>query len=459
MMNQNFGSFRDPAGYVLESGSHVYRTIRAPGSEDYTLFQDSGLAQELLRRRWIPAFSETSESVHDSWKVLEVERLPWISYPYEWSFHQLKEAALLTLRIQKKALEFGMSLKDASAYNVQLFQARPVFIDLQSFERYEEGKPWAAYRQFVMHFLGPILLMAQCDVRYGQMFRTWLDGFPVDFVSRALPRRSHWSMSTLMHIHWHARMIAKHANTQGKTAGEASARPMKPLAKSSLLDILESLEAMVKSATLPETRTEWGDYYNDTNYSDAAFRCKKELVTRICTRLQPSMVCDLGANCGEFSRQIPKSVPVVVSADIDPIAVEKNYIITRKQGDQNIYPILLDLCNPTPGVGWMNAERKSFMERGKCDLALGLALLHHLCIGNNLPLEYVAKFFAAMAPNVVVEFVPKEDSQTQRLLSSREDIFPRYNLKNCIQAFGEYFTHMEQYPIAESKRTLLVFGK
>ncbi|MDO4569807.1 MAG: SAM-dependent methyltransferase [Planctomycetia bacterium] len=457
-MEKVFGSFRDPAGGVFVENDRIYRAIYADGVEDYRLFVESGLAKELLKKKWIPEFQEVDPArINGAEKVIEVERLPWISCPYEWSFHQLKEAALFTLKLQIKALDFNMTLKDASAYNIQLLNARPVMIDLQSFERYEEGTPWNAYRQFVMHFLGPLLLMAR-DVRYGQLFRAWLDGFPIDFTSKQLPRRSWLSFACLLHIHLHARMIAKYENTRGKSEANRE-KPSKPVSKSSLYQLLDSLVNFVKSIRSAKMSTEWGDYYNDINYSDSAFKAKKALIEEICRKFQPARVCDLGANCGEFSRQVPDSVPVVISADIDPVAVDKNYIQVRKNDETSIYPVLIDLCNPSPSLGWMNGERDSFLNRARCDVALGLALIHHLCIGNNLPLRYVAQLFDQLAPVAVVEFVPKDDSQTQRLLSAREDIFPEYTLERCVQVFGEYFPHCETHPVPDSKRTILVFSK
>ncbi len=455
---QNFGSFRDPAGYVFDGDSvgKVYRTVNDKGREDYELFVKSGLSAQLQKSAWIVPFEEcesrpSSELPTEGvWKYLAVERVPFISYPYEWSFHQLRDAAILTLKIQQAALEKGMSLKDASAYNVQMFRSRPIFIDLLSFEKYEEGKPWAAYRQFCMHFLGPLLLMSRRDIRFGALFRDWIEGFPIDFVSKNLPWWSRFSPSCQIHIHCHAKMLKKYEKTRGETLDKS----VKPISLKQLRLLIDGLLDFVQSISAPYPTTEWGDYYNDTNYSDSAFEYKRELVRSVCERLKPRTVCDLGANCGEFSRCLPTDTEIetIISADIDPVAVDKNYVQVRRQKETTIYPILQDLCNPSPGIGWLNAERKAFTERAKCDLTLSLALIHHLCIGNNLPFNYVARFLRELAPVAVVEFVPKEDSQTQRLLSSREDIFPNYTLENCLSAFVPYFSSVERIPVKDSLR-------
>lgn len=454
---QNFGSFRDPAGGVWEVGDEIYRTVQSVGKENYQHFVESGLSEQLQTAGWLIPFVECelpSDRPHEEgvWKYLRVEKVPFLSWPYEWSFHQLRDSAILTLKIELAALKKGMTLKDASAYNVQMYRGRPIFIDILSFEKYQDGSPWAAYRQFVMHFLGPLLLMSQKDLRFSALFRDWVDGFPVDFVSRNLPWSSRWSLSSLIHVHWHAKLLRKYESTRGNVP-----KKIGTLSQKQLIRMLEGLLDWVQRIKAPYPPTEWGDYYNDTNYSEQAFQCKKELVGSICQTLRPQKVCDLGANCGEFSRALPTDIPVIVSADIDPVAVDKNYVQVRRQKEKHIYPILQDLCNPSPGIGWMNQERASFLERGQCDLALGLALIHHLCIGNNLPMDYVAQFFRKLSSHAVIEFVPKEDSQVQRLLSSREDIFPQYRLEYCIQTFRKYYAHLETYPVGDSLRTLLYF--
>ncbi|MDO5565763.1 MAG: SAM-dependent methyltransferase, partial [Planctomycetia bacterium] len=435
-MNRNTGSFRDPSGHVYEDGNRILRSVNSGYREDFEYFQSSGLADFLIEKGWILPFKEIDAPIPGSWKTLEVPRLPLISYPYEWSIGQLRAAAVLTLRIQQEALRHGMVLKDATAYNVQFFEGRPVFIDLLSFERYQPGTPWNAYKQFVSFFLGPLLLMSLKDVRYGLDFRNYLDGFPLDFVSQGLPWHTRWSPSLYIHIHWHAAMLRKYEDTR-----DLKNRPIstKSLSQKGLEHLIESLLDCVKHIRVPKLTTEWGDYYNDTNYTDAAFSTKKEIVAELTKRVEPLIVCDLGANRGDFSRIFAQYAQVVLSPDIDPVAVQTNYSITREKKEKNIYPLVIDLCNPSPGIGWHNTERKSFLDRAHCDLAAGLALIHHLCIGNNLPLEYVAKLFADLAPTAIVEFVPKGDSQVDRLLSSREDIFPDYTLASCLAAFGQFY--------------------
>lgn len=454
--NRNPGSFRDPSGHVYEQENRILRSVNRVYREDYEFFQSSGLAGFLLEKGWILPFREIDEPISGSWKTLEVPRLPLITYPYEWSIGQLRAAAVLTLRIQQEALKRDMVLKDASAYNIQFFEGRPVFIDLLSFERYQPGQPWNAYKQFVSFFLGPLLLMSLRDVRYGLDFRNFLDGFPIDYLAKALPWYTRWSPSLYVHIHLHAAMLRKYEDTRGLKNRHAGS---KSVSKKGLGHLIESLLDCVQNIRVPKQTTQWGDYYNDTNYTDSAFSAKKEIVAELTRRVQPNVVCDLGANRGDFSRIFAQYAQIVLSPDIDPVAVQTNYSITREKKEKNIYPLVIDLCNPSPGIGWENRERQSFLDRARCDLVAGLALIHHLCIGNNLPLEYVAKLFSDLAPVAIVEFVPKGDSQVDRLLSSRADIFSDYTLESCKLAFGRYYGHQESYPVEGTQRTILFFKK
>lgn len=455
-MNKNQGSFRDPSGYVFQKNNRIFRSINACYLDHFNYLLDSGLYDNLVKKGFLLPFQETDENVEGASKTVEAEKLPFISYPYEWSFQQLKDAALLTLSIQKIALKYGMILKDASVYNIQFHRGKPVFIDLLSFEIYREGTPWNAYRQFISHFYGPLLLMSRIDLRYRNLFQCFIDGFPVDFISKSLPWRTRLNPNIQIHVHLHAKMIKKHENTSGrKDKLQVDNKAFTVKAQQNMAEVLFDMTKAIKP---PVQITEWGDYYNDTNYDDDSFKKKKEIIEGICRRTNPEIACDFGANCGEFSRVLAQYSKIVLSPDIDPVAVDRNYVTIKKNGETNIYPIIQDLCNPSPGIGWMNQERLSFLERAQCDLAVALAIIHHLCIGNNLPLEYVAQLFHRVSPNLILEFVPKEDSQVARLLSSREDIFPDYSLEHCIEVFGKYYAKCEKHPIAGTCRTILFFS-
>ena len=450
-------SFRDPSGTLFFYNESVYRQVNRVYKKDYDHLMESGLYKGLVGANLLIPHEEVDigRSIsEDAYKVIKPALVPFISYPYEWCFSQLKDAALTTLKVQKRSLELGMSLKDCSAYNIQFFKGKPLLIDTLSFERYREGEPWVAYRQFCQHFLGPLALMSYTDIRLNQLLRVYIDGVPLDLSSRLLPARTHLKLSLQSHIHMHARYQRHYA---GKGVGKKKGRRVGRLA---LLGIVDNLESSIKRLKWHPKGTEWGEYYDNTNYSSESLEEKKELVSRFLDKTNAKSVWDLGANTGLFSRIASGKGMQTISFDIDPACVEKNYLECVKEGEQNIIPLIMDLTNPSSSIGWANEERMSFLERGPVDTVLALALIHHLAISNNLPLGKVAGFFGDICRSLIIEFVPKEDSQVRRLLSQREDIFPGYTREGFERAFGEHFIIDEAVRTADTERTLyLMFRK
>jgi hypothetical protein len=445
-------SYRDPAGFVFSRDGVLYRQINAAAREDYTTLIDSGLYERLAGCGDLVAHEEADLALSPdgaAFRVIRPERIAFISYPYEWCFGQLKDAALLTLRLQKAAMAQGMSLKDATAFNVAFDRGRPVLIDTLSFERLKPGAPWVAYRQFCESFLAPLALMSQLDIRLNQLLRPWLDGVPLDLARTLLPWRSRLRPGLLVHLHLHA---AAQRRLAGRAPG--ARRAERPLNASALPALIDSLERTVRGLEWSPGGTVWGDYYDDTNYSDAAFTHKREIVAEAIDRVVPASVWDLGANDGTFSRLASDRGIQTVAFDVDPAAVEKNYRRVVERKERHVLPLLLDLMNPSAASGWANRERDTIADRGPADLALALALVHHLAIAHNVPLARVADFFASIARALVIEFVPKEDSQVQRMLASREDIFDGYTREAFEQAFATRF-HIEQaVPVRESQRVV-----
>lgn len=445
------GSFRDPSGRVYISGEKILRSVNECYAENYVYAQNQGLFSFLQQEGDLLPFRELECGIEEAWKTLEVDRVPVISYPYEWSFSQLKDAALLTLKIHREALERGMILKDASAFNVQFMSGRVVFIDILSFERWHDNQPWCAYGQFCRHFLAPLLLMVRRDLRYGLFLKEFIDGFPLDLTSSLLPWHTYLSPNICMHIHAHAWMQRKHENERASAEKARNAK----LSQTAMVTLCEGLSDYVAGLSLSGISTEWGDYYSSTNYSSYAFKEKEDIVRRVVHEKSPNIVLDLGANDGHFSKIVSEVASAVIAADIDPIAVEKHYLEVRK-GNRNIIPMIVDLINPSPALGWHGKERSSFFQRCQADMILALALVHHLAISNNVPLSKIAEMFACLGQTLIVEFVPKSDSQLQRLLASRKDIFTDYNEDGFRRAFSKYFTIEECIPVPESERKLFV---
>jgi hypothetical protein len=445
-------SFRDPSGFLFTDSGVLYRQINHAYSKDYARLMDSGLYEKLVKASLLiphvesDLLAERSRSA-EAFKVIQPERVPFISYPYEWSFSQLKGAALATLSIQKRAMKLDMSLKDASAYNIQFVRGKAMLIDTLSFEIYKEGEPWVAYKQFCQHFLAPLTLMSYRDVRLSQLLRVYIDGVPLDLASELLPAKTKLNFGLLTHIHIHA-------GAQKRYSDKVVAPRKGGMNRQALTGLIESLENTVKKLTWKPAGTEWGDYYENTNYTDSAFEHKKQLVKEWSAEKKPALVWDLGGNTGVFSREAAASGAFTVSFDIDPAAVEQNYRTVKSKKDQNILPLVLDLTNPSPALGWDNRERDSFGARGPVDMALALAVIHHLAISNNVPLQQLANFFAARCKWLVIEFVPKSDSQVQKLLTSREDIFPTYTREGFESAFSACFTIHASETVRDSERTL-----
>jgi ribosomal protein L11 methylase PrmA len=446
------GSFRDPSGSVFLKNGQVYRQVNRRYQEDYDLLINSGLYDSLVRDGLlIPHTEDDIQKAlsQDAYKVIKPHHVPFISYPYEWCFSQLKRAALLTLTTQEKALKFGMSLKDSSAYNIQFLGARPILIDTLSFEEYREGQPWVAYRQYCQHFLGPLALMGYADVRLHQLLRAYLDGIPLDLVSALLPARTRFKFSLLSHIHLHAK-------AQKQFANRYALPKHRTMSQTALLGLIDSLRSATEYLRWKPADTEWHDYYTTSNYSTSALEHKKQLVAEMLDAVEPNpaSVWDLGANTGLFSRIASTRGIPSVAFDMDPAAVEINYLDCVAKGETNLLPLVLDITNPSAGLGWENQERMSLLDRAPVDVALALALVHHLAISNNLPLHRIARFLGQICRSLLIEFVPKTDPQVQKLLASREDIFEEYNQEAFEAAFNQCFVIQRQQIIADTPRCL-----
>lgn len=450
--NQNKipASFRDPSGFVFSSGAYIYRQVNSCYAKEYNQLMNSGLFQELLDKGLIINHKEVQirDFNQSAYKILLPEQISFLSYAFEWSFSQLKDAALLTAEIQKIALSHNMTLKDASSYNIQFLSGKPVLIDTLSFDFYKEGQPWVAYKQFCQHFLAPLALMSKTDLRLNKLLQVYLDGIPLDLTSRLLPQKTRFSLGLGIHLHFHARGQQKY------TDPTAVKKQRGHLSKNQLLGIISSLQATVASLNLPHQKTVWGEYYDDTNYSKGAFETKKKIISNWIVKIKPKSVWDAGANDGTFSRLASdKDIPTVAS-DIDELAVERAYYTVKKNKETNLLPLIIDLTNPSPSIGWNNDERTSFISRCSFDLSMCLAFIHHLAIANNIPLHYIAELFAKTSKHLIIEFVPKQDSNTKRLLASRIDIFPDYTTEGFELEFSRKFKILQKKKIPGSARTM-----
>jgi hypothetical protein len=446
-------SFRDPAGFLYWLDGSIYRYVAPSYARQFEQARSSGLYAEAIAAGQLLPFElvetntpETAQAV----AVLKPQQLPLITYPYEWSFGQLKDAAILTLELQLAALKHDMLLKDASAYNVQFADGRPCFIDHLSFDLVSEHGLWPAYGQFCRHCLAPLALMAETDLGLGKLSQLYIDGIPLEIASKLLPRRTWFRPGLALHLHLHARMIHKHASRR------VSVQKLPPARLAALAD---SLLALVRRLAPKQQATEWGAYYSDTNYSDDALEAKKQLVQEMVQRVSPNTVWDVGGNNGFFSHAIRDLAGQIVCMDLDYVAVDQNYARCRAERVKNVLPLVADLSNPSPGIGFGNRERLTFEERSKPDLILALALVHHLAIARNIPFARLAPYFADRGEYLILEFVPKTDSQVERLLLNRKDVFEDYSEESFRAAFAAYFDALDERPIPSSQRRLFLMRR
>jgi hypothetical protein len=453
-MQKEQASFRDPCGFLFRKDGCLYRQINNAGAEDYEMMMNCGLYADLVNKKWMIPHTEDCniESIDGkAYKILHPEIIPFISYPYEWCFEQYRDAALLTLDIALHSLNQGMILKDASAYNIQFIGCRPVFIDTLSFVKYKEGQVWDAYGQFCRHFLSPLLLISGVSPACAKISSLYIDGIPLDFATKILRGRWKRKPSIYLHLYLHSKQVE----------GASSDKKIKirKISLFSLKAIINNLRKIIMGLSLPQRNTEWASYYNSMlNYSDMAFKEKGRLAEQFLNECGAKFVCDLGANRGEFSKnaaKLPDSY--VVSYDVDYSAVSEHYKHVKTNNNENILPLVIDLTNPSPAIGWANEERYSLQERANFDCIMALALIHHLVISNNVPLERVAEFFSRIGNYLIIEFVPKTDSQVKKLLLNREDIFQNYSEPSFESAFACYFKLVRKEIILGSERTLYLY--
>ena len=447
---RNTSSFRDPSGYVFSEGTAIKRVVFPAYFEQYNALSGSGFYQKLFENQFLIGHKELSKSSDEV--ILEAEKIPFVTYPYEWSFLQYKHAALLTLKIQKYCLEHDFTLKDASAFNITFHEGKAIFIDTLSFDFYQQNEPWKAYKQFIMHFLGPLVLSHYYGLDFLKSLATDIDGISLKKLSKLLPSKSWFSPTLFTNIH----LLAKYDGKYSETKSEVKAST---LSKQAQIKLLESLYEYIRGLKAFEN-TEWDDYYNQTNYNDAAYKFKKTFTKNWFGEINGSSLIDIGGNDGTFSREISDQATLAIVADIDPNAVEQNYKKVLKQGEKNIYPLVADVLNPAAGYGFNNEERFSFIERVeelKLSGCLALAVIHHITLSGNIPFAFSARFFSKMSDNLLIEFPTRDDSWVQFLLQSKRDFkdhFDFYNEVNFEKDYAAYFEIVKKEAIPGAHRIL-----
>ena len=444
-------SFRDPSGYVFIENNEVKRVVNPIYFNQYNALSESGFFNKLFKNELLIPHEEVSKT--EDKVIIKAEKIPFVTYPYEWSFNMYKEAALLTLKLQKYSLENGFSLKDASAFNVTFHKGKAIFIDTLSFDFYIEDTPWRAYKQFITHFFGPLVLAHFHGADQLKLLSSFIDGISVKMISSMLPTRTKLNPLLYSNIHLLAKLEDKH-NEDYKNESKVA-----KLSKKGQLNIIESLYNYIKKLELKE-KSEWGNYYDKTNYSDNAFDEKSTIINNWVKDIEPKTLIDVGGNDGTFVRKLDAAIDTALVGDIDNNAVDFNYKTMKQNQERFMLPFLLDVLNPAPSIGLNNEERDSFINRVKAlapDVTLALAVIHHISLSGNVPFARSAEFFAKFSKYLIIEFPKRNDSWVQRLLNNKAEFknhFEHYNLSNFENTYAEFFEVLETKAISNSERVM-----
>jgi len=454
--NRHASSFRDPSGNIFVEDGKIARVVNPVYFDQYHSLTNSGFYKKLFDNGLLIPHIE--KEANSSQITIQPENIPFFSYPYEWSFGQYKHAALHTLKLQKYCLQNGYTLKDATAFNVTFHKGAPIFVDSLSFDVYNEGEPWRAYKQFVMHFLAPLALAKYYGNDMLKTLSQYIDGMPLQKVAKLLPFSTRFSPVLYTNIHLAAKYDSKYSGDNNGSGKQVT------ISKNSQIKILDSLYNYIKDLTLNE-KTEWKDYYSITNYDAEAFEYKKQLVSKWQATINAKKIVDLGGNDGTFSRVLKDSADELLVTDIDPNAVNQNYSQVLQNKEKNILPLVSDLLNPSPGIGFNNKERLPLQQRiqeGNFDLSLALALIHHISLTGNVPFEMSAQLFASLTPYLIIEFPDREDSWVSFLLQSKREFaghFDYYNKAGFEKAYNEIFDVIDHQDIPNTHRTMYLLKR
>lgn len=458
MHRRDPGSFRDPTSRVFELDGDILRGLDERGLADYQAVAGSEFFPALLTEGLVVGtelLTEPPAELQEWAGVLHHERIPVISYPFEWPFEMLRDAALTHLDITARALADGFVTKDATSYNIQFDGTRPVFIDIGSFEPVRSGEPWYGYRQFCELFLNPLILQAVAGVGYHAWVRGSIDGISPAELAPLVKGRRRFDRRLLVHVRLHARAESRYADADSErdVSGEMRQAGLGPKI---LAAQVENLRRTVSGLRWKAQRSTWSDYADRSHYSDDDLGAKDGFVARAVEAARPATVLDLGANDGRFSMlALEHGAERAVAVDSDHLVIDRLYRHLRDTGEQRILPLVMDLADPSAGLGWRGRERPGFTERVRPDLVLCLAVVHHLALTDTVPLEMIVEHLADFDAPLVVEFPHRDDPMASRLLArKRSGLFDHYDLPQWEAALATRFEVVERETAPSGKRTL-----
>jgi hypothetical protein len=433
------GSFRDPESRIFYAGGDVYRALSADGLSDFEAVQASGLLDDgrVVSTERVEDVSALKDLlVHEPAAVLRHERIPFVSYPYEWTFSMLKDAALLQLDLLLEALDHDLVLKDSTPYNVQFKGARPVFVDVGSFERLREGEPWVGYRQFCMLYLYPLLLQSAKGVPFRPWLRGAIDGITPPQMRDLMSFRDRFRRGVFTNVFLHARLEARYADRPDQVKQEVK----RVFKKELFVANVRKMRKLVERLGWDPPQGVWTAYGERNTYTDDDARRKDDFVREVAGSRDWGLVWDIGANNGRYSRIAAEGARTVLAVDADEGPVELLYRDLRAEGDEQILTLTMNLADPSPGLGWRGLERRALAERGNPDLVLALALIHHVAISANVPVREFIDWLASLGSALVIEFPTREDPMVKKLLApKREGLHPDYELSFFERCLAEAF--------------------
>ncbi|WP_226662631.1 class I SAM-dependent methyltransferase [Microbulbifer aggregans] len=468
MIEFDRGSFRDPAGSIFYFNDGVYRTINKQRMLEFRELRESGVLASLIKDGWLIDSEEVCPSLVSGFgerapeALVKHRKLEVISYPYEWSFSQLKDAALFHLDFHLKLLENGWSLTDATAYNVQFHgeSCRPIFIDLLSIRPYQDGEYWLGQRQFCEQFLNPLLLQSKMGVRSNSWYRGALEGISIEDMAKLLPWSSRFSWVLLSNIILPNYFQKKSLGTKRLSNTKAKSSVKRPFPKQAYVGLLKSLRNFIAKLFLGQGNAGvWENYEFENFYSDAGRRVKEQVLEEFCKSISPSALIDMGCNSGHYSQlALEFGSKSVVGFDFDSGSLNLAYC-RAKENQLRLIPLYMDACNPSPSIGWDSSERKGIKSRVSADAVIAFAIIHHLAIGRNIPLEQVIDWLLSFGDSGIIEFVGKEDISIKEMLALREDVFPDYTYDNFINILAARRKVVKEVAVEGVDRVLVWYEK